>query len=116
MESMRIGLISDTHGFLDESLFGYFSECDEVWHAGDVGAMEVLERLRQFKRTRGVFGNIDGPEIRSQLIEDLNWTCEGLPVYMTHIGGYPGRVWIRGRGKSSWPQSPVCSFAVIPIF
>ena len=88
---MRIGLIADTHGFLDESLFEYFSECDEVWHAGDFGGAEVLERLRQFKPTRGVYGNIDGQDIRSQLAEDLHWTCEGLRVYMTHIGGYPGR-------------------------
>jgi len=91
MESMRIGLISDTHGFLDQALFEYFSQCDEVWHAGDFGIVEVLERLRQFKPTRGVYGNIDGPEIRAELAEDLNWTCEGLRVYMTHIGGYPGR-------------------------
>jgi putative phosphoesterase len=91
MQSMRIGLIADTHGFLDEALFEYFSQCDEVWHAGDFGSVEVLERLRQFKPVRGVYGNIDGPELRSQLAEDLRWTCEGLRVYMTHVGGYPGR-------------------------
>jgi putative phosphoesterase len=88
---MRIGLIADTHGFLDEALFGYFSQCDEIWHAGDFGSVEVLERLRQFKPLRGVYGNIDGPEVRSQLTEDVQWTCEGLRIYMTHIGGYPGR-------------------------
>ena len=88
---MRIGLISDTHGFLDESLFKYFLQCDEVWHAGDVGTLEVLEHLRQFKPIRGVYGNIDGPEIRAQLAEDLHWECEGLRVYMTHIGGHPSR-------------------------
>jgi len=88
---MRIGLIADTHGFLDETLSEYFSQCDEVWHAGDFGSVKVLQRLRQFKPVRGVYGNIDGPEVRSQLVEDLHWTCEGLQVYMTHIGGYPGR-------------------------
>ena len=91
MQSMRIGLIADTHGFLDETLFEYFSQCDEVWHAGDFGSLEVLERLRQFKPIRGVYGNIDGSELRSQFAEDLHWTCEGLHVYMTHVGGYPGR-------------------------
>jgi uncharacterized protein len=91
IDSMRIGLISDTHGFLDPTLLEYFSQCDEVWHAGDFGTEEVLGRLRQFKPTRAVYGNIDGAEIRSQLTEDLDWTCEGLPVFMTHIGGYPGR-------------------------
>jgi len=87
--TMRIGLIADTHGFLDEALFEYFSQCDEVWHVGDFGSVEVLERLRQFKPVRSVYGNIDGPEVRSQLAEDLHWTCEGLRVYMTHVGGYP---------------------------
>lgn len=88
---MRIGLIADTHGFLDKTLFECFSQCDEVWHAGDFGSIEILERLRQFKPLRGVYGNIDGPEVRNQLMQDLHWTCEGLRVYMTHVGGYPGR-------------------------
>ena len=87
---MRIGLMSDTHGFLDESLFDYFSQCDEIWHAGDVGPLELLDRLRKFKPVRGVFGNIDGAGIRAELPENLYWTCEGVRVFMTHIGGYPG--------------------------
>jgi len=87
---MRIGLMSDTHGFLDESLFHYFSQCDEIWHAGDVGPLELLDRLRKFKPVRGVFGNIDGAGIRAELPENLHWTCEGVRVFMTHIGGYPG--------------------------
>jgi len=97
MQSMRIGLIADTHGFLDEALFEYFSQCDEIWHAGDFGSVEVLERLREFKPIRGVYGNIDGPEIRNRLAEDLHWNCEGLRVYMTHIGGYPGRYHARAK-------------------
>jgi len=86
---MRIGLLSDTHGFLDPSILNYFADCDEVWHAGDFGP-DVLEPLRAFKPLRGVYGNIDGDEIRNQFPRDLNWECEGLRVYMTHIGGYPG--------------------------
>jgi len=86
---MRIGLLSDTHGFLDPSILNYFADCDEVWHAGDFGP-DVLEPLRAFKPLRGVYGNIDGDEIRNQFPRDLSWECEGLRVYMTHIGGYPG--------------------------
>jgi len=88
---MRIGLLSDTHGFLDEAVFSYFAGCDELWHAGDFGTLEVLDRLKQFKPIRGVYGNVDGAGIRSELEKDLNWDCDGVRVYMTHIGGYPGR-------------------------
>ncbi len=87
---MRIGLLSDTHGILDESVFKYFAECDEVWHAGDFGSLDILEQLRQFKPTRGVYGNVDGAALRAELTEDLEWNCAGLGVYMRHIGGYPG--------------------------
>jgi putative phosphoesterase len=88
---VRIGLLSDTHGFLDEAVFTHFADCDEVWHAGDFGMLEVLTRLREFKPMRGVFGNVDGPELRAEVPLDLAWECEGLRIYMTHIGGHPGR-------------------------
>ncbi len=94
---VRIGLLSDTHGELDDSIFTYFSECDEVWHAGDVGDVDVLTRLRQFKLTRAVYGNVDGAGIRTELAHDLVWDCEGVRVYMTHIGGYPGNYDPRAR-------------------
>jgi putative phosphoesterase len=87
---VRIGLLSDTHGFLDEAVFAYFAECDEIWHAGDFGSLEVLDRLNTFKPTRGVYGNVDGAELRAALQQNLDWDCEGLRVFMTHIGGYPG--------------------------
>lgn len=87
---MRIGLLSDTHGFLDEAIFEYFAECDEIWHAGDFGTVAVVDRLQAFKPLRGVFGNVDGAEIRTIVPRDLEWECEGLRVFMTHIGGYPG--------------------------
>jgi len=90
MNFMRVGLLSDTHGFLDEAVFEYFAQCDEVWHAGDFGPVAVLDRLRAWKPFRGVFGNIDGAEVRATVPRDLEWECEGLRVYMTHIGGYPG--------------------------
>ena len=86
----RIGLISDTHGFLDDAVFRHFEKCDEVWHAGDFGP-GVAERLRTFKPLRGVYGNIDGGEIRDAFPETMQWQCEEITVLMTHIGGYPGK-------------------------
>ena len=87
----KIGLLSDTHSFLDERVFQHFAECDEVWHAGDFGSMEVIDRLRAFKPLRGVYGNIDNALIQAEMPLDLRFECEGVPVFMTHIGGYPGR-------------------------
>jgi len=88
---MRIGLLSDTHSFLDERVFQHFAECDEVWHAGDFGNIAILDALRAFKPLRGVYGNIDGANIRAEMPLDLRFECAGVPVFMTHIGGYPGR-------------------------
>lgn len=88
---MRIGLLSDTHGWLDPAVFDYFAECDEVWHAGDIGTMDVLEQLEAFRPVRAVYGNIDDAQIRTATAENQIFTLEGLSVVMTHIGGYPGR-------------------------
>ncbi|MFL6415265.1 MAG: metallophosphoesterase family protein [Bryobacteraceae bacterium] len=101
---MTIGLLSDTHGFLDEALLKHLEHCDELWHAGDVGPGQsgpcgLLESLRQFKPLRAVYGNVDGAEIRSELPADLAWECEGVRVYMTHIGGYPGNYDRRTQAK-----------------
>lgn len=85
----KIGLISDTHGFLDESVFIHFKDCDEIWHAGDIGSLEIIEKLEAFKPTRFVFGNIDEKEIQWKVPENQNFTIEGLDVWMTHIGGSP---------------------------
>ena len=88
---MRIGLMSDTHSHLEESIFDYFEECDEIWHAGDIGSMELVERLEAFKPFRAVYGNIDDATMRRAFPLDQRFDCEGLDVWMTHIGGYPGR-------------------------
>lgn len=88
---MKIGLISDTHGFLDEKVFDYFQHCDEIWHAGDIGNIEVADQLSSFKSFKAVYGNIDGPEIRQRFPKDLWFNCEGKKVWITHIGGYPPR-------------------------
>ena len=92
----RIGLLSDTHGYLDPKVFALFGECDEVWHAGDFGP-DVIEQLQPFKPLKGVYGNIDGANIRCQFPLDARFICEGLDVWITHIGGYPGRYETRVR-------------------
>ncbi|MGJ1205734.1 metallophosphoesterase family protein [Sphingobacterium lactis] len=88
---MKIGLLSDTHGYLDKAVFKHFDGCDEIWHVGDFGSMEIITELEAFKPLRGVFGNIDGKDIRLQFPEHLRFTCEQVDVWMTHIGGYPGK-------------------------
>jgi putative phosphoesterase len=87
----RIGLISDTHSYLDEAVFQHFEACDEIWHAGDFGNLELADRLAAFKPLRGVYGNIDGPELRQRFPEQMEWTCEEARVYICNIGGYPPR-------------------------
>jgi hypothetical protein len=88
---MLIGLLSDTHSHLDPRVMTHFAECDEIWHAGDIGHEAVLDALKAYKPLRAVYGNIDGARIRAELPLDARFECEGLPVFMTHIGGYPGR-------------------------
>jgi len=87
----RIGLISDTHSFLDEAVFKHFDKCDEIWHGGDFGTVEVANRLKDFKPLKGVYGNIDGYDLRSIYPLKEVWKCEEITVHMTHIGGYPNR-------------------------
>lgn len=87
----KIGLISDTHSYIDDAVFKHFEHCDEIWHAGDFGSMEVADKLKAFKPLKGVWGNIDGPDIRHTYPETLRWKCEEVEVLMTHIGGYPGK-------------------------
>ena len=87
----RIGLLSDTHGYWDEKYREYLSCCDEIWHAGDIGSMEIAERLAEIKPLRAVYGNCDGGDLRRLFPEKLCWNCEGAEVLMKHIGGYPGK-------------------------
>lgn len=87
----RIGLLSDTHGYWDERYLKYFEECDEIWHAGDIGSKEVMDRLMAFKPFRGVYGNIDGQDIRKILPEINRFRLEDADILIKHIGGYPGK-------------------------
>jgi len=86
---IKIGLISDTHNYLDEAIFKHFESCDEIWHAGDFGTAAIADKLKEFKPLKGVFGNIDGYDVRSLYPEKLVLNCENVKVYMTHIGGHP---------------------------
>lgn len=88
---MRIGILSDTHGMLDERIFEHFANCDEIWHCGDWGSLEVANKLMAFKPVRGVWGNIDSYEIRQTFPQHNRFLCEGVKVWITHIGGYPGK-------------------------
>lgn len=88
---MEIGLISDTHGFLDPRVEEAFSDCDEIWHAGDVGDVAIIDRLAAIKPVRGVFGNIDDQAVRDRWPEDERFELEGVDVWITHIAGHPGR-------------------------
>lgn len=87
----RIGLMSDTHSHLEESIFKYFEEVDEIWHAGDIGDIAIMDTLEAFKPCRAVYGNIDHGVVKHTYPRDMRFNCEGLDVFMTHIGGYPGR-------------------------
>jgi putative phosphoesterase len=86
---LKIGLLSDTHGDLDSSVFDHFKDCDQIWHAGDIGDAHVADALEGFKPLKAVFGNIDDKAIRARFPEDLRFNCEGLTIWMTHIGGAP---------------------------
>ena len=89
-DMVRIGLLSDTHSYWDDKYVKHFEECDEVWHAGDIGSMEIVRRFQAFKPFRAVYGNIDGQDIRRMFPQTLRFTIEGAEVLMKHIGGYPG--------------------------
>jgi putative phosphoesterase len=84
----KIGLLSDTHAMLDERIFEHFASCDEIWHAGDIGSLEVVNKLQAYKPLRAVWGNIDGYEIRTLFPQHNRFMCEGVKVWLTHIGGY----------------------------
>jgi len=88
---IRIGLLSDSHGYLDNDLLSALSEVDEIWHAGDIGNPSISDNFSSLKKYRAVYGNIDGHELRLMHPKDLRFELEGIKVFMTHIGGYPGR-------------------------
>jgi len=87
----KILLLSDTHGYLDEKIFKYVDTVDEVWHAGDIGDVEVSSQLEKLKPLKAVYGNIDAHDLRKIYPENNIFICEDIKVFITHIGGYPGK-------------------------
>jgi uncharacterized protein len=112
---MKILLLSDTHGYLDEPILKHVAASDEVWHAGDFGTIEVCEKLSSLKPLRGVYGNIDGQDIRKNYPLHNRFTCENFDVWMTHIGGYPGKYDLRIREliKNNPPGIFICGHSHI---
>ncbi|MET7257058.1 metallophosphoesterase family protein [Dyadobacter jiangsuensis] len=110
-----IGVLSDTHGYLDERVFDHFANCDEIWHAGDIGSTEIVSQLQAFKPTRIVFGNIDTPQVRAVTDENLHFEVEGFRVWITHIGGAPPRYnpQVMPTLKSNTPDIFVCGHSHI---
>jgi putative phosphoesterase len=114
----RIGLLSDTHGYLDEKIFHYFKEVDEIWHAGDIGDLATLERLEAFKPTRAVFGNIDDHIVRKSCPEIQRFELEGLRVTIMHIAGRPGKYALPARlelQQNGAPDLFVCGHSHIAL-
>ena len=87
----KILLLSDTHSFIGDDILKYVKQADEVWHAGDIGDLRVTDAIKKLKPLRAVYGNIDNAEARLEFSEHLKFRCEGVKVWITHIGGYPGR-------------------------
>ncbi|MES2431142.1 MAG: metallophosphoesterase family protein [Bacteroidota bacterium] len=85
----RIGLLSDTHNYIDEIILEHLKDCDEIWHIGDFGTVAIADKLEAVKPLKGVYGNIDGNDVRSVYPEQLVFMCEDVKVMFRHIGGYP---------------------------
>ncbi|MDR1436520.1 MAG: metallophosphatase family protein [Candidatus Symbiothrix sp.] len=111
----KIGLLSDTHAYWDDKFAHYFSGCDEIWHAGDIGSLEVLDQLERIKPVRAVYGNIDDALLRSACPGKLRFEVEEVSVLLTHIGGYPGKYEpsIRREIYANPPQLFVCGHSHI---
>ncbi|MHC5201203.1 metallophosphoesterase family protein [Myroides sp. LJL119] len=87
----KILLLSDTHSTIDETILKYVHWADQVWHAGDIGNQQVVEKIQALKPLVAVYGNIDSQEIRDEFPKEIFWKCQQMGIYMTHIGGYPGK-------------------------
>lgn len=111
----RIGLLSDTHGYLDQGIKKHFALCDEIWHAGDIGTTDVSDTLSAWKPYRAVYGNIDGGKLRVMHPENQLFEVEDVKVLMTHIGGYPGKYVARVRQliETEKPKLYICGHSHI---
>ena len=111
----RIALLSDTHNYLEPKMFKYFESCDQIWHAGDIGTISITDELSKIKPLIAVYGNIDGTDVRKVHPKNQRFMCEGVDVYMTHIGGYPDRYSLDALAeiKRSAPKLFICGHSHI---
>lgn len=111
----KILLLSDTHGHMDETILKYARQADEIWHAGDIGNLDVTDQLKKIRPLRGVYGNIDDHVIQKEFPEHNRFLCEEVDVWMTHIGGYPNKynVRIREEIKQNPPKLFICGHSHI---
>ncbi|MDO5981539.1 metallophosphoesterase family protein [Flavivirga spongiicola] len=112
---IKILLLSDTHSYIDNDILKYVKQVDEVWHAGDIGDLEVTDTIKKLKPLRAVFGNIDDNKVRMEFPENNRFMCEGVDVWITHIGGYPNAYNIRVRDeiKLNPPKLFICGHSHI---
>lgn len=112
---MKILLLSDTHSYIDDRILAYASEVDEIWHAGDIGDLKVTDTLKKVGVLRAVYGNIDSSEIRKEFPLNQRFEVEGVDVWITHIGGYPGKYSpaIRSEIQSRPPKLFICGHSHI---
>ena len=110
-----IALLSDTHSVLDERFIRHLKNSDEIWHAGDIGSLEIYDKLKTLSNVRAVYGNIDNHKIRITLASELFFKCEGINVYMTHIGGKPGKYskGIKAKIEKTEPNVFICGHSHI---
>ncbi len=111
----RIALLSDTHNYLDPKLLKYFDSCDQIWHAGDVGTISIMDELAKIKPVVAVYGNIDGQDVRNVYPKNQHFMCEQVKVFITHIGGYPNRYSLDALNeiKRESPQLFICGHSHI---
>ncbi|MCX7548282.1 metallophosphoesterase family protein [Xanthomarina sp. F1114] len=111
----KILLLSDTHSYIDDAILNHVKQADEVWHAGDIGDLNVTNQIKKLKPLKAVFGNIDGHEARAEFPENNRFICENVDVWITHIGGYPNRYDLRIREdlKKNPPDLFICGHSHI---
>lgn len=117
LKSMKIGLLSDTHGWIHPRLFDLFDKCDEIWHAGDIGNIETADTIASYRLLRAVYGNIDDSIVRSVYRESLRFEIEGKEILMTHNGGRPGHYSLKVREeiKNFTPEILICGHSHIAM-
>ena len=111
----KISLLSDTHSVLDERFIPHLKDSDEIWHAGDIGSLVIYDKLNEISKVKAVYGNIDNHQIRITLASEVFFKCEGVNIYMTHIGGYPGKYFksVKEKIEKKKPDIFICGHSHI---